>query len=553
MHTEERAKQGHAEKENNCGRFEILDPATHSVNDGIKKHNKDRQKLAAGPILRAAWIHNGKIRVRYWLELWDMSTSEVREVNFIDPGNDKNIKYDEIKGTELIALPNSKETLNKRFRWCDFAFVNKKYVNPIICLKSGAENGPVSCEQVSHNDTTPPWLGHLKSKNGEELLDDFNFLVGSCRYPGTPFEANQSDKVFEGMLKVIEGKDNNIDVLFLIGDQIYADATADLFDSRVPDDKFMLPYRHAFMSTNARKVLSRLPVHFAVDDHEIRDNWSGEDYNDKNLAVIQARSYMVSAREKSNLGNARKPDEGSLWYALDHKNEAVFPSFVMDSRTERQQSADFETSRLIGVNQLEAFKKWLKEVEGFDQPKFVFAGQIITPLSRRFHSGDGLWRNEDGFVSCPDTLGEIIECILTSKVENLVFVGGDQHLSCTTKMVLSDRKGDKPRTRTVWQIVASGLYAPMPFANAKERDFDWNKQCTIVHLAKHTITYEARFLTASQSHFVRVKATKDKKKNRWCVSVAAFNENGVQIETDPTDTVGNSSLPCLLELELETV
>jgi len=352
-------------------------------------------------------------------------------------------------------------------------------------------------------------------------------VVASCRYPGMPFEVERSDRVYRGMLKVIMDRSQAIDMLFLVGDQIYADASADLFDSRVDRDRYTLQYRRAFTTENARALLSALPVHFAIDDHEIRDDWSGEPFEDLGFAVAEARSYLGSAREAREVGRAPRPSHGSLWYALDHTSEAAFPSFVMDSRSERQErSSGGETDTLMRKEQLRAFGDWLEaaQKEVGDTPKFVFAGQPIVPLSERFHQANGLWRNEDGFAGYPHSLDAIVDHILASGVRNLVFVGGDKHLSCASELWIPDR--ERSETRRVWQIVASGLYAPLPFANSAARDFAWGVDRELP-LPRHSIGYRSSFLTAAPSHFVRVGVSQDR--GSWQLSLSAFDPEGSQI------------------------
>ena len=61
--------------------------------------------------------------------------------------------------------------------------------------------------------------------------------------------------------------------LMLVGDQIYADATAGVFDPTVMDDRFELPYEGLLQTAVVRHTLRRLPLFTTVDDHEIDNNW----------------------------------------------------------------------------------------------------------------------------------------------------------------------------------------------------------------------------------------------------------------------------------------
>ena len=66
-----------------------------------------------------------------------------------------------------------------------------------------------------------------------------------------------------------------IDHVLLVGDQIYADATADLFDTSELRERWARYYREAFGARYLRRVLARVPIYMALDDHEFEDNWPG--------------------------------------------------------------------------------------------------------------------------------------------------------------------------------------------------------------------------------------------------------------------------------------
>jgi phosphodiesterase/alkaline phosphatase D-like protein len=77
-------------------------------------------------------------------------------------------------------------------------------------------------------------------------------------------------------------------LLLLAGDQIYADATAGLFDPKVLDERYRIPQERRGESRGAKAVMQRLDldVHMMIDDHEIKDNWAPNDPDPEQQAAI---------------------------------------------------------------------------------------------------------------------------------------------------------------------------------------------------------------------------------------------------------------------------
>jgi hypothetical protein len=79
-----------------------------------------------------------------------------------------------------------------------------------------------------------------------------------------------------------------------------------------------------------------------------------------------------------------------------------------------------------------------------------------------------------------------------------------------------------------WQIVSSGLYAPMPFANADLADYDWNQPVRVVADddvgGKVEICAESGVLCSGPPHFVRVDA--EQATTRWSLGVRVGGSDG---------------------------
>ena len=112
----------------------------------------------------------------------------------------------------------------------------------------------------------------------------------------------------------------------------------------------------------------------------------------------------------------------------------------------------------------------------------------------------------------------LLQLIAGKRIQKVVFVGGDAHLSAVSRMTLK-QQGEASGT-DVWQIVSSGLYAPLPFANAHIEDYLWSQPHALpVHL-QNALSIECTnaLLSDHHSQFVRVDATVDQ------VTVTCFGE-----------------------------
>ena len=177
------------------------------------------------------------------------------------------------------------------------------------------------------------------------------FALASCQYPGGLFDRTPpgaaldslpgpADASYLRLLDVLEGRrgDQVPEFLILAGDQIYADATAGLFDPRELDDRHRLSYEAFFGARGPRSVLSRLPAVMRLDDHELDDNWE-PDPPGANHRKGQSNEDVRNSGIQEFLRNQcnREPDPDpldppKLWH---QKPLGGFEFFWADARTER--------------------------------------------------------------------------------------------------------------------------------------------------------------------------------------------------------------------------
>lgn len=386
---------------------------------------------------------------------------------------------------------------------------------------------PVSARPIPLDFNRFPWFGRLASP---EPLSALRFLVGSCRYPSQFLDGQLADEVYAGMLGHV-GRDDGVDMVFLLGDQIYADATAGLIDSDDIRERYVERYRAAFGSSHFARLCGSVPVHFAVDDHEIDDQWSGapclRDSTDQAMRI--ATSYQW------RFPRTGMYDYKGLAYALPHPDEVACPVFVMDARFERayRDGRNPGAARMIGPAQQALLDAWLLQASAFDGPKFIVSSVVLAPFDRRaiganghVDLSDGSSWTEDGWGGYPATLAWLIRRIVELGVKQVVFVGGDQHLSSVSELQL-DVGGEEPVT--AWHVVASGLYTPLPLASLQREEVATTATVRVEHGV--SFRYATRLLCHDYRHFVRVDARRSN--GHWQLDVCTCDAAGQVIHAHP--------------------
>ena len=351
----------------------------------------------------------------------------------------------------------------------------------------------------------------------------FTFALGSCQYPaglvdGTPqdFSEGKAGAMPPGpadasMLRLAARLDDADDtrrpsLLVLTGDQIYADATAGLFDpraGRVPaprssirdaEDWLRVPYQNWYGSVGAQSVLSRLITLMMLDDHEIDNNWEplaeparpGAAERLNRLKDAGSQGYQ---RYQRDLRNAQLRDH--LWHRRQHRG---IPFFMADTRTERgARQAGMEDPlgpSILSEWQLQHLLAWIdghlnlpddhsapwREPDQAaamaaiqQRPAFIVSPALLLP--RRISTQRGNPRSQraalrsDAWDGYPGSLHGLLVQLWTIGRSNLVFLSGDEHLSCVVKATVT-KVGVAGRAVTLHSVHSSGLYSPYPFANA---------------------------------------------------------------------------------------
>jgi len=247
-------------------------------------------------------------------------------------------------------------------------------------------------------------------------------------------------------------------LLLLAGDQIYADATAGMFDPKGRRERFYDAYREVWTAPNAREVLRRIPTYMMLDDHEVDDNWHPADESRHH-----AREWGLTAFLEYQLSHSPRGDEPAADPYHYTFEAGGFGFFACDTRTEREGRA-----RIMSAPQLRALEEWLAARKDSERPKFVISPSVVVPFLRETGGLQRYAPRSDGWDGFRESLRELIGFIAQHRIRNIVFLCGDPHLSMASRMRIDCDDGTPLAAACV---VASPMYAPYPFANADPREF----------------------------------------------------------------------------------
>ncbi|MEX0744565.1 MAG: alkaline phosphatase D family protein [Phycisphaeraceae bacterium] len=306
-----------------------------------------------------------------------------------------------------------------------------------------------------------------------EPASDLTFALASCQYPAGFVDREIAEASYERLAA------QKLNGLLLLGDQVYLDATAGLFDPTAQHDRFDLPYERLLRTQPLRKVLRRVPAYMMLDDHEIEDNWepvAGGNGTERNV-VEGRRSYLgyqriAGPQQLYPAGDSRD----TLWYIFQLGD---LPFFMADTRTERRprKAETIESACIMSESQFETLLEWLEtqKRKNRDIPKFIASPASFLPRHRRAtqHEQPASALRSDGWDGYPSTFYRLLTHIAAKDIRNVIFLSGDEHVSFAIKADITD-KTSKKVTR-IWSIHSSGLYSPFPFANAAKESLCWDE------------------------------------------------------------------------------
>ncbi len=319
-------------------------------------------------------------------------------------------------------------------------------------------------------------------------FNDYALVFSSCQYPGDLFRRETPKATLVRAKETLERNtyNNAAPYLLIAGDGVYVDPTAGLFEPKSQNEIFSVAYEAQARSDEWQALLIKMHgTYFAIDDHELIDNWEPS----ANTEVSkELKDRLALGREWFLRRRYGEADTGQVLWGEYKLGE--IPLFVMDTRTERslRTPENHRTATMISDTQMSALKQWLMSIENKPDfrsvPKVILSPAMILPRTLRTaeltHDVSDLnSSNEsektivamasDSWDGYPQTTGELLGFIAEHRIHNVIFLSGDEHISCIAKAELSTDSNQAPIT--VHSIHASPLYGPYPFANAKPADF----------------------------------------------------------------------------------
>ncbi len=308
-------------------------------------------------------------------------------------------------------------------------------------------------------------------RDGAESQPSVSFAMGSCQYPPGVFDAQPAAASFRRMLDETKPQ-----FLLLLGDQVYMDATAGVFDpvynamQNAQDRAAELDriYALTWRMPEFRQLAARLPLLALLDDHEVRNDWQGPQSDE--LQQLENK-YRLDAYDRHQW-KLQSALPGTALGGGTSRNIVRYPAgapfFLLDTRAKRDpRLADpRQRRRILGKGVMDALKAELVALPK-SVLKFIVSPVPLLPAERFAPSEAASRMRSDTWAAFEPCLAELLLHIRDAQVQHVVFLSGDSHLSSVTEFHFNQGKTGRAPNKVV-SVVSSGLYIPWPFANQYE-------------------------------------------------------------------------------------
>ena len=345
----------------------------------------------------------------------------------------------------------------------------------------------------------------MKRGSTKELV----FAVGSCQYVGGLLDRDVSQASLNALATSIDSAESRIDIALLVGDQIYADASAGLVDPVRRDELFDQPNDKALRGKGMRAVLRRVPVWMLLDDHELCDNWepmaprvAGKRRADRRRRLDTlhhgARAWAKFQRMRP-LEKWPGVGVGDLEFAV-----AGIPFRLTDTRTGRSARGSIvsaERQQILARAQWRALTEWLRFHK--DEVKFVATSSLLLPRRRASAESSAGHAHSDAWDGFPNSLERLMMFMSQEQITNTVFLSGDEHYSMVVDAHIVNKDQTKWPTIKITSVHSSALYAPFPFANGHPSELSTE---TMIPFGQVTVHVRTRIAPAGDG-FARLAVT----------------------------------------------
>lgn len=352
----------------------------------------------------------------------------------------------------------------------------------------------VNTGQLQLETELDQWLAAMPSDLKECFIDkhdidrqrharppQFSFALGSCQYPPGLLDRAPALQSLEALADLcgVSNPDSlsRVDFAIFAGDQIYADATAGLADPKRSDERFDVPYETALHAAPMRRIMRAVPVYMLPDDHEFSDNWEPQHpgrRNDTRRSLAQMRAQGLRAYWKYQRmdpvlsGHDVSSRQVSLKFSY-----GCADFYMLDTRSRREyrRPGDSANTAMLPPTEMDGLTAWLASSKAL--VKFIISPAILLP--RRLvalNPGDDHASRMDAWEGYQGNRDALLAFIFDKQIQNVVFLSGDEHLSCVASATLSMADGTTGKSPLrIVSLHSSGLYSPFPFANARPEDF----------------------------------------------------------------------------------
>jgi phosphodiesterase/alkaline phosphatase D-like protein len=219
-------------------------------------------------------------------------------------------------------------------------------------------NKNISLPTSSETDTSTWNVVDIATGSFLTVKDDktsLDFMFASCHDPFKINDGETENDVYNRWKVLVNYTEiTPIDMLLLIGDQIYGD---DLERESTWLDAYSNAYRLFWHNENMRNVLRRIPTYMIFDDHDVHDDWGTVDFNDPTRINEALRAYRIF-QQAHNPGGYNSEN---FFYSIK-KGPASF--FVIDGRNQRKNKpTDNGELPILGALQRQKILEWAKSTE----------------------------------------------------------------------------------------------------------------------------------------------------------------------------------------------
>jgi cholesterol oxidase len=141
------------------------------------------------------------------------------------------------------------------------------------------------------------------------------------------------------------------------------------------------------------------------------------------------------------------------------------------------------SGRIMSEAQFRALLEWLSKHKTSGNLMFVVTPAILLPRRVSTANGDPSALRSDAWDGFPESLHRLLSHIVNERIENVVFLSGDEHHSCVAKIALTSlpaqpNAGTECKPIVVRSIHSSGLYTPFILANGTRASWPATRRST---------------------------------------------------------------------------